>query len=253
MEENEKYTLGWFRKQAKKDGFDNIREWKKWKKDQKWYKELSNKYGEEFSNWARQNKDKVPNKWINVGCKTDKEYRDICAQNAGFKDCVDRYRDHQREYRWNKGICEPSEFNKGCPSHFGEFTENLMIQTFEDAIKMPYGNPGYDWICKRGDKIDNKGRCLDYVEGYPGWSYPIRYNNIADWFILSAWDDRDSLNPLHVWIFHKNDIVGERKFWRRDTLWVSNTQKGIKEFEKYEATYRLDKLKELCNRNRLDH
>ena len=34
-----------------------------------------------------------------------------------------------------------------------------------------------------------------------------RYLHLADWFILSAWDNRDSLTPLHVWAFHKDDIV----------------------------------------------
>lgn len=44
-----------------------------------------------------------------------------------------------------------------------------MIQTFEGTIKMPYGNPGFDWKCKRGDKIDNKGVCLLYIRD----KYPI--------------------------------------------------------------------------------
>ena len=75
----------------------------------------------------------------------------------------------------------------------------------------------------------------------------IRYNTIADWFILSAWDDRDSLNPLYVWIFHKNDIVREKKFWKRNNLWITNTPKKLKEFKKYEVANRLYKLKELCD------
>lgn len=30
------------------------------------------------------------------------------------------------------------------------------------------------------------------------WDFNAKYNNIADWFILSAWDNRDGMNPLHV-------------------------------------------------------
>ncbi len=80
------------------------------------------------------------------------------------------------------------------------------MKTFEDPIKMPPNNPGFDWICKKGQKIDHKGACL---KCYPWqshyWSFHIIHNKTADYFILSAWDDRDSLNPLHVWIFYKND------------------------------------------------
>ena len=253
VEENKKYeknTLGWFREQAKKDGFDNIPEWKKWKNSQKWYKELSNKYDKEFADWAIQNKGKIPNKWLNAGCKTQQEYKNKCAQKAGFKDRKDRDRDRNREWRYENGRCLPKEFNKDCTSYFGEFTENLMIQTFEEPIRMPYGNPGFDWTCKRGDKIDNKSRCISYSNksNWTGWQFSIRWNNIADWFILSAWDNRDSLTPLHVWAFHKDDIIGERKFWRRETFSISNTPEKLKEFEKYEITNRLDKLKELCNK-----
>lgn len=131
-----------------------------------------------------------------------------------------------------------------------------MILTFENARRMPYGNPGFDWACKKGYKIENKSRCLYYnVESdWPGWTFSIRFNKIADWFILSAWDDRDSLNPLHVWSFHKDDMVIYRigghyilkKFCDRYSLSISNTPKGLKKFEKYEITNRLDKLKEFC-------
>lgn len=64
-----------------------------------------------------------------------------------------------------------------------------MIKTFEGAVKMPPNNPGFDWTCKKGDKIDNKGVCLIYSKksNWSGWEFDIRYNNIADWFILSCY------------------------------------------------------------------
>lgn len=217
--------------------------------------------GNDFTNWMQQvgimkNPTSIDNKNMekrveNAKCKTYKEYRDKCAQKSGFKNCADRYSDYRKEYSWNKLNREPMEFNEYCASHFGDFTESLMIQTFEDAIRMPNNNPGFDWTCKRGDKIDNKGRCLSYSDRSPnwsGWHFPIRHNNIADWFILSAWDNRESKNPLHVWAFHKNDIVRERKFWKRESFLITNTPECLKEFEKYEVTNRLYKLKELCNR-----
>lgn len=38
------------------------------------------------------------------------------------------------------------------------------------------------------------------------------------------------------------------EFWRRKTFTLTNTPECLKEFEKYEITDRLDKLKELCNK-----
>ena len=184
----------------------------------------------------------------NAGCMTSKEYLDKCAQKLGFKNCAERVREHSHEI--GKNI--PIEFREDCGIYFGEFTENLMIQTFEDANKMPYGNPGFDWTCKRGDKIDNKGACLIYKQGHsPFWEFYIGNNSIADWFILSAWDNRDSLNPLHVWAFRKNDLVRGRKFCDFNIFSITdNNQESLKKLEKYEITNRLYKLKELCNNKR---
>ncbi len=184
----------------------------------------------------------------NAGCKTKKEYLDKCARAAGFKD----YAEQKKEWRHETGRQIPKEDNPYCSAHFGDFTENLMIRTFEGAIRMPYGNPGYDWTCKRGDKIDNKGVCC----GNRRYAFGIKYNDKTDWFILSAWDNRDSLTPLYVWAFHKNDIVKYRigngyilkKFCDRETFTIPDNPEGLKEFEKYEVSDRLDKLKELCNK-----
>jgi hypothetical protein len=42
------------------------------------------------------------------------------------------------------------------------------------------------------------------------------------------------------------------EFWKRETFTITNYPQGLIEFEKYEITNRLDKLKELCNRNKGD-
>ena len=187
-------------------------------------------------------RDKILEKYGSI-----KNYRDILAKRKGFED----YNEEHRSYVHNTGRQLPKEVNKKCPAYFGSFTESLMIQTFEDPIKMPYGNKGFDWTCKRGDKIDNKSVCLSLnIPYWEGWIFSIEYNNIADWFILSAWDDRDSLTPLHVWIFHKNDIVRERKFWRRDSFSITNKPNHLKKFESYEASNRFDKLKDICDKTK---
>lgn len=85
--------------------------------------------------------------------------------------------------------------------------------------------------------------------GWTGWKFShIDFNHIADYFILSAWNDRDSLTPLHIWIFHRDDIVRGYPFWMRGSLNISDTPKQLKEFEKYDVTDRLEKLNELCKK-----
>ena len=254
VEEKKKYgkgTLEWLREQAKKNGFDNIPEWNKWKKDQKWYKELSNKYGKKFADWAIQNRYEVRECVINSGCKTEYEYQNKCAKKIGYKNQAERVRDYNRERCYNLGIYGPASDNKDCASWFGNISENYVMKTFEDPIPMPPNNPGFDWLCKKGEKIDHKSSCLNFHNTNPDWIFSIRYNNIADWFILSGWDNRDSLQPMRVWIFHKNDIVRGYKFWRRDSFSITSTLYHLEEFEKYEITNKLEKLKMIVQSNKI--
>jgi hypothetical protein len=244
----EKGSLGWLREQqkikAKKDGFDNIDDWLKWKADH--FNILERKYGEEFTDWARKNECRIPKYWIDAGCKTIKEYKEFLAKRSGF----DSDKDRVREWMHDTGRCLPKEDNPYCSAWFSYIGEYYVMKTFEDPIPTLYGNPGFDWKCKKGEKIDHKGSCLHTYRGWTGWQFTVRWNNTADYFILSAWDNRYSLNPMHVWMFHKSDIVRGKEFWKRDTLYITNTTNGLKQFEKHEVTDKLDKLKELCNNER---
>lgn len=188
-------------------------------------------------------------KVINAGCKTYKEYKDKCAQKLGYENDSERI----KMKRWEQGIREPMEFNTDCPSYFGIYiAEKYIIQTFEEPIPMPPNNPGFDWLCKNGLKIQSKARCIGYRSCCDSsiFEFLIKRNSIADWFILSAWDNRDSLVPLHIWAFHKNDIVRGRKFCEFVSLSITNKPEYLKEFEKYEVTDKLEKLKEICDRDK---
>lgn len=114
MENIKKYergTLGWLRERqnikSKKNEFDNVDNWLKWKvdtdrEDRLLYLKRSN---------------------------NPKEYRDRCAQRSGFKSDADR----QKERDHNNGKQLPMEFNEDCSSHFGVYiAENYIMKTFED-------------------------------------------------------------------------------------------------------------------------
>jgi len=216
--------------------------------------------GNEFVDWMRQNGILVSTISIrhknirriieNAGCKTEQEYRNKLAQRSGFKD----FNDQRREWRHERGENLPLEFNEDCSSWFGDFTENLMIHRYPGAKKMPYGNQGFDYLWN-GEKIDNKGRCLKYYGNWSGWGYDIGYNNVTKKFILSGWDNRESLNPLFAFEFDKNDLVRIGKgnnvhkveFWKRDSFTITNTPEGLEQFGEYQID--IDWLKELCSRD----
>lgn len=162
------------------------------------------------------------------------------ARKKGYKD----FNEYLRRYRENVCITGSSKINKDCNTYFGvEIAERYVSMVFEEVKRMPPGNPGYDWLCKKGYKIQHKARCLD---GDNRFNFPIRFNNIADYFILTAWKDRESLEPMYIWIIHRDEIIRKRKFWRREGFAITNTPYHLQEFEKFEVKDKLEKLKVLC-------
>lgn len=276
MEDKKKYekgSLAWLRKQqkinAKKDGFDNIDDWLKWKN-----RSLEDRYGIEFSEWAKQNKDSVPKYYLDAGCKNRTEYGNYCARRLGYKDEEDR----QLEMLHNKGIVGPMSENEDCSYYFGTFIgeelfRRFLSKIFEYVKGFHPANESFDFECENPrrefmdkypqlklarDKkyvIQLKLRCFRHKHGkdWLGWLFThIDYNNIPDYFILCGWDDRESLQPMHIWIFHRDDMVRKghhhtdiEKFWKRSSITITNTQTKLKEFEKYELVDELYKLKEI--------
>jgi hypothetical protein len=266
MTDNKKYdkgSLGWLREQAKKDGFDNIRNWQIWKRDQNnksiFYNELEERYGKEFVDWAIQNRDKVPDAWLNAGCKTRKEYDDKCARDAGFKDNAERYRDSKREWRHETGRRIPMELYDECESHTGicigedKIARPVLHIIFEEVDKKKFNNPGFEFICQnpiqefldrfpqfkldrsKGYKIDVK--TAHFLDEY--WKYRIDYNNIADYFLLIGLGTIGN-TPQHILFVHKNDIIRNIRFWRRVNIKIGKNH--LSEFKKFEITDILDKL-----------
>ena len=68
---------------------------------------------------------------------------------------------------------------------------------------MPYGNKGFDFICCHNKNIDVKSSCL---RKSGGWIFHIDHNIVADYFLCIAFDNRDDLTPLHVWLIPGSTI-----------------------------------------------
>lgn len=193
----EKGSLGYYLELSKKDGFDNIKDWNEWrikngklKSDKKIRDEYYQKKGfkcrkdyEEFLARKRGYK--------NFGELT-KEYKKNTAKNSGYKN----YNEWQREYR-----SSPLSDNKDLPQYLGILTEEVLSKTIKDSNRMPYGYPGFDIICNKKLKIQCKAGVLRYrSNGSTYWEFKIDYNKYVDYFILIAFENRQNLCPVHVWL-----------------------------------------------------
>lgn len=231
-----------------------------------WYKKLESKYGNEFAEFAIKNECNIDKKYLNYGCKNSTEYYNKRIQKLGFKDRLDYenrcsqrlgYKDRNERYRekcYNKGIFGPMSENEGCADYFGKYIgeelfKRFLSTIFEHVEHMNYKNKGFDFICKnprqefiniyqhlmlernKEYRIQLKMKCL--VDQGRYWKFWIEHNNIIDYFILVGWDNREYLNILHIWIFHKDNIVKEEKFWKRDSVTITNKPEYLAKFGEY--------------------
>lgn len=81
-----------------------------------------------------------------------------------------------------------------------EIAENMLAKIFKTAKHMPNCNPGYDFICGSGKKIDVKASTI--MNGYSTdkWHFNIYRNDVPDYFLLMAFDTRTDLNLEYVWL-----------------------------------------------------
>ncbi len=65
--------------------------------------------------------------------------------------------------------------NRECSSFLGcHIAEQVLSKTFKDVEIMPPSNPGYDFICNKGKKIDVKSSCLRYKNPkHKSWMFVI--------------------------------------------------------------------------------
>jgi hypothetical protein len=87
--------------------------------------------------------------------------------------------------------------------------ERVLSSAFENSERMPNGNPGFDFICGKGFKIDCKSSILHISKRRsPHWAFYIKKNKLADYFLCIGFDNRNLLNPQHVWLI-PSSLVNE--------------------------------------------
>ena len=110
--------------------------------------------------------------------------------------------------RWYINGGKPMCINKSCPVFLGvHIAEQILSNVFKDVETMPYGNAGFDFICNKGKKIDVKSACVSKHGFHKGsWSFGIRKNQTADFFLCLVFDNREDLTPLHMWLIPGENI-----------------------------------------------
>ena len=99
-----------------------------------------------------------------------------------------------------RGLLPMSE-NRGCAIFLGiHVAERVLSKVFKNVEIQPHGNPGFDFICNKGMKIDVKSSCIRINKNINYWNFHIDKNKIADYFLCLAFDNRNDLNPLHMWL-----------------------------------------------------
>jgi len=146
------------------------------------------------------------------------------------------------------------KINKDCGVFLGcHVAERILSHVFKDVDRMPYGNKGFDFICNKGYKIDSKSSCLRH-DIY--W-FQIKHNKIADYFLCIGFDNREDLNPQHIWLIKSDEIMinytrfkklnheRSKKLNELNTLTIANSK--LLKYSKYELTDKLKETIECCS------
>lgn len=143
--------------------------------------------------------------------------------------CRSCYADYRRDQRLKDPIkarmqqsnqrylhqgAKPMNEAKESTVYLGVYVAERALSKFFDSItRMPYGNPGYDFICGKGYKIDVKSSCLMHRPGRsPNWYFVVGYNKVPDYFLCLGFDNRRDLTPLHVWLVPGNLVNTQKSF-----------------------------------------
>ena len=181
-----------------------------------------------------------------------KEYRENLAKRRGY----DNYSDYRRCVL-NESM--PMEKDKSCSNYLGivisetKYAQEILQEIYKYVVHMPNNNIGYDYRCSNDninwDKIDVKSGCLMDSHGFSEriWKFYIRYNKIPNNFLFLGFDNRESLNLLHIWMIKSKEVIRGNFLHRRYGLAITKESNSLSHFSKYECKCKLDKLKECCN------
>ena len=136
---------------------------------------------------------------------------------------------------------QPFNENKRCSLYLGvHIAEQILSLAFKNVQRMPMDNPGFDFICGKGYMVDVKSACKWKTRNR--WLFHINHNTIADYFLLLTFDNREDLNPEHIWL-----IPGDKV---NHLTGISISQSTIHKWDEYQLD--VTKVTACCNTIRSD-
>ena len=142
---------------------------------------------------------------------------------------------------WNHrtGRQRPLAEAKDTGVYLGIIAENALSRFFDNITHMPYGNPGYDFLCGRGFKIDVKSSCIQNYLKYRRWNFHIFRNHIANYFLCVGFDNRKNLNPQHIW------LIPAEQIWDKVSIKIYDSERNLNKWGRFEKP--LGKMIECCS------
>lgn len=124
----------------------------------------------------------------------------------------------------------PAAKTPTCTHYLGSYiSETVLSREFKNIKRMPSNFPGYDFECNRHFFIDVKSSCQQHHDSKNGyWQFIIKCNQVPHYFLLIAWDNRDDLNPLYIWLIPAA-LINMKKI-----LYIGNTEESLAKWKKYE-------------------
>jgi hypothetical protein len=177
-------------------------------------------------NWNKKNKDKRRH-YSQLWRKADPE----------------RARKVVRECNYRRGS-KPASENKSCAAYLGVvIAETVLAHEFPGFKRMPNNNPDYDYECPKGFKIDAKSSCRRQSDhGNDSWRFNVNNNQVADYFLCIAFDNRKNLNPEHIWLI-PGDVVNDKM-----SISITDSPKSLAKWSQYERP--LENVLECCSKLR---
>jgi len=140
-------------------------------------------------------------------------------------------------FQKSSGNSGSSKTNKECSAFLGvHVAEGVLSKIFQNVTRMRNGNPGYDFLCSKGYRIDVKSATK--MKSCNSWQFNINKNRIADYFLCLAFDNRENLNPEHLWLIPAA-IVNNKKG-------VTISPSTLEKWQEYELDSRLNDVIACC-------
>lgn len=111
-------------------------------------------------------------------------------------------REYMREWSHRTGHSKAMSENRECSLYLGvHVAERVLSHIFNHVHRMPNGNPGFDFTCGGGYDVDVKCSCRHHSKKHvDNWTFTIRKNQIAQYFLMLAFNNRNDLDPEHIWL-----------------------------------------------------